>query len=188
MSAIDAAIIKALVEHIGMDPDSVPTNQSGSHGTPIPVEWKVMDASGRKALVFTIPEGKQLNDYLPPGTRLFLNNNQTIGEGTREGPADSFIIKYDTDGMGHCQGFQGGSSITDDTGILPINDNEYYITITVKESDDIPLPDNKTTGFFIPNSTDAIFTAIRALLTHIRVEIKKVNAGLEEVKEKLLTE
>ena len=164
MSAIDAAIIKALVEHIGMDPDSVPTSQSSSRGTPIPVEWKVRDINPGKALVFTIPEGKRLEYYLPPGTRLFLNNNQTAYEGTYEGSADSFIVNHESDDKARCYGVCSGMDLT---YFIERNNNEYVIELAAKESGDLPLPDNKTTGFFIPNSSDAFPTAIRALLSYI---------------------
>jgi hypothetical protein len=167
-TTIDAAIIKALVEHIGMDPDSVPTNQSSLRGTPIPVEWKVRDNNPGKVLSFTIPEGKQLKYYLPPGTRLFLNNNQTMFEGDYEGPSDLFIVNYESDDKGKCYGVCSDM----ETGChIDRNDNEYVLSITEKDSGDLPLPDNKTTGFFIPNSPDALPTAIRALLTHIGFEV-----------------
>ena len=44
-TTIDAAIIRALVEHIGMDPGSVGTG-SASRGTPIPVSWAISSAEG----------------------------------------------------------------------------------------------------------------------------------------------
>ena len=128
-TSIDAAMIKALVEHIGMDPDSVPTNQS-SRGTPIPVEWKVIDTNPGKVLAFAIPEGKQLKYYLPPGTRLFLNNNQTMYEGTYEGSADSFVINHESDDKARCYGVCSGMDLT---YFIERDNNEYIIELTGKE-------------------------------------------------------
>ena len=61
MACIDAAIIKALVEHIGMNPDDIPTAGGGgssgtSTATVIPVTWS--DSAGK--LFFTIPEGHDI--------------------------------------------------------------------------------------------------------------------------------
>ena len=59
MSSIDAAIIKALVEHIGMNPDEVPTGGS-STDTIIPVTWSTQNVDGYDMLAFSLPEGSEI--------------------------------------------------------------------------------------------------------------------------------
>ena len=56
MSCIDSAIIKALVEHIGMDPDSV----GGSSATTsvINATWSTIKIGGNDLLAFELPEGQ----------------------------------------------------------------------------------------------------------------------------------
>ena len=60
MSSIDAAIIRALVEHIGMNPDEVPTGGS-STDTVIPVTWSTQNVDGYDMLAFSLPEGQKIN-------------------------------------------------------------------------------------------------------------------------------
>ena len=168
MSAIDAAIIKALVE------------QSSSRGIPIPVEWRIGNRDGNKILEFTIPKGQILEYYLPVGTRLFLKNNQTMYEGTYDDDADSIIVNHETNVKALLWGVCNGMDMRYK---IESNDSEddgtyiFSVELTMKEgSSEIPLPDNKTTGFFIPNTIDAFPTAIRAVLNHIKDEIDNVKS------------
>ena len=169
MSVVDAAIIKALVEHIGMDPDSVGTG-SASRGTPIPVSWAISSADEMTFLKFTIPEGKTLQEYIPPGTRLYLNNNQTRYEGMyNNANVDSFLVQYESTNKVVLTGTCGTVNVRfymESNGVE--EDGSYVIEIATKEGTvNIPLPDNTTTGFFVPNPSETVGLTIRSLVEFI---------------------
>ena len=169
MSVVDAAIIKALVEHIGGDPDSVGTG-SASRGTPIPVSWAITSAEGMTFLKFTIPEGKTLQEYIPPGTRLYLNNNQTRYEGMyNNANVDSFLVQYESTNKVVLTGTCGTVNVRfymESNGVE--EDGSYVIEIATKEGTvNIPLPDNTTTGFFVPNPSETVGLTIRSLVEFI---------------------
>ena len=168
-TTIDAAIIKALVEHIGMNPDDVGTG-SASRGTPIPVSWAISSADGMTFLKFTIPEGKTLQEYIPPGTRLYLNNNQTMYEGKNNNAnIDSFIVQYESTNKVVLTGTCGIVNVRfymQSNGIY--GDGSYIIEAAVKEGTaNIPLPDNTTTGFFVPNPYETVGLTIRSLVSFV---------------------
>ena len=56
MSCIDAAIIRALVEHIGMDPDSV--GSSSATTSVINATWSTIKTGEYDMLAFKLPEGQ----------------------------------------------------------------------------------------------------------------------------------
>ena len=67
MSCIDSAIIKALVEHIGMNPDDVPVGGDSSHADiPIDVNWSTYEGSnGYTYYRIDYPDGingRQINE------------------------------------------------------------------------------------------------------------------------------
>ena len=168
-TTIDAAIIRALVEHIGMDPGSVGTG-SASRGTPIPVSWAITSAEGMTFLKFTIPEGKTLQEYIPPGTRLYLNNNQTRYEGMyNNANVDSFLVQYESTNKVVLTGTCGTVDVRfymESNGLE--DDGSYIIEAAVKEGTvNIPLPDNTTTGFFVPNPSETVGLTIRSLVEFI---------------------
>ena len=158
-TTIDAAIIKTLVEHVG----------DSSRGISIPVSWQKGTVEGEATyLKFTLPEGKSLKQYLLPGTRLYLNNNQTGYEGTYTDNIDSFIIEYSSGGTAKLYGICGAVEVIHQIYEDESDSNAFTVEITTKEGIvDIPLPDNKTTGFFVPNSPDTISLVVRALSTYI---------------------
>ena len=169
MATIDAAIIRALVEHIGMDPGSVGTG-SASRGTPIPVSWAISSADGMTFLKFTIPEGKTLQEYIPPGTRLYLNNNQTRYEGMyNNANVDSFLVQYESTNKVVLTGTCGTVNVRfyiESNGVE--DDGSYIIEVAMKEGTvNIPLPDNTTTGFFVPNPSETVGLTIRSLVEFI---------------------
>lgn len=168
-TTIDAAIIKALVEHIGMNPDDVGTG-SASRGTPIPVSWAISSADGMTFLKFTIPEGKTLQEYLPPGTRLYLNNNQTSYEGMyNNANIDSFIVQYESTNKAILTGTCGTVNVKLCIELNGMDgDGSYAVEETVKEGIvNIPLPDNTTTGFFVPNPSETIGLTICSLVKFV---------------------
>ena len=57
MSCIDSAIIKALVEHIGMNPDEIPTGGANSP-TLINATWSTKTVDGMNSVAFKLPEGQ----------------------------------------------------------------------------------------------------------------------------------
>ena len=59
MTCIDSAIIKALVEHIGMNPDEIPTGGSADTKTLFNATWSTKNVDSRDLLAFTLPEGEK---------------------------------------------------------------------------------------------------------------------------------
>ena len=76
MSCIDAAIIKALVEHIGMDPEDVPvgdTTQSHATDEKLNVTFSTGELDGTNVIKVEAPD--YIYDFILPGDVLIVENN-----------------------------------------------------------------------------------------------------------------
>ena len=140
MSCIDAAIIKALVEHIGGNPDDV---VSGDGNNAIQVVW----GRGKSDLITSLDHDVR-TFTLPPG--------ESITTGT-------CLKFYSKDGEKFDYFYCTYFNISANTGQYTfkiLNGAEPYFTITIVRIDDIcycvdldetdyvDIPDNKTTGVF----------------------------------------
>ena len=154
MTCIDAAIIKALVEHIGGNPDDVVVG-GGSNESFIPIQWTTVEKNGYNLVGFTLPDGVKLQD----GDRLVLNITDDGEKYTFIGYLSDSVAT--TDGPYQSYTFTGvksGMKFELDT------DSSVYICnkIAIPEVMDA-LPDNQSTG--ISHSDDPlrliIFKCIR---------------------------
>ena len=152
MSCIDAAIIKALVEHVGMDPNSVHTHI----GTNIPATWNTKQ-EGTMSVKPYVGFKLSTNETLPVGTRIRLGNNIS----------DMFIIDYDSVedyyiicGNGHIN-----------TRVRKADDGFYWIQTTIPST----LPNNTTTGLFKLDATGDLISPIIEILKMIRMLKMTIN-------------
>ena len=154
MSSIDAAIIKALVEHIGMNPDEVPTGGS-STDTIIPVTWSTQNVDGYDMLAFSLPEGQKIN-Y---GTCLKLT-----GDGNNVTETEWCL--YCVSNLSDTYRFRAFGKVFPftKTGNLYVAD-EIAVGMNIQA-----IPDNSTTGLFkISNNEmmnqafELIFDAINSM-------------------------
>ena len=134
MSCVDSAIIKALVEHIGMNPDDVPVGGSSSDSNPIFLDatWSIND---NDEFTFILPEGPRFG----VGSVIKLiaddNSNTFIGYCVGESTSDEGIL-YD---------IRESGDLTSSFGVL-LKDGAYRI----EEFADTKLitPDNSTSGIY----------------------------------------
>ena len=154
MSCIDAAIIKALVEHIGMNPDDITTGGTSSSSI-IPATWSYKSVGdGNSAIAFTLPEGYEIK----LGTCLKLK-----GKNYENWAKDSVLFCYEISSSGNQVRFRNPKVSTTFT----LNNGVYvssncYIDIHVER-----MPDNETTGLFTATSTAIIEDAIHWIIYRI---------------------
>ena len=149
MSCVDAAIIKALVEHIGMDPDSVGSSNGSSV---INATWGTgtIPETSYTCRTFTLPAGESIK----LGTCLKLYNKD-------KEQVDYFYctsIQIESDVVLYAfYGLNCDSSFT-----LARNNNIYYcngLSISIYAD----VPDNNTTGVFNLGG-EVLSTAVAHLL------------------------
>jgi hypothetical protein len=133
MSCVDSAIIKALVEHIGMNPDSV----VGSGGGIIPTTWTTVNIENKDYTAFTLPTGVEIKR----GSCLVLKGKGEIAPYTR--------IEYYCTMLGEIDGmptYEFSSYLVNPIQIV-FRDGKYVI-ISNGFSDNFEIPDNNDYGFF----------------------------------------
>ena len=138
MSSIDAAIIKALVEHIGGNPDEIPDGAIGEGGGD---EYKIYDQ-----ITITINDKVKLSSSIP----LFylIRHGHIIRLKTTTGETIDYICKSITDGMYGFGTVDGTSSAS-----CNIDSSSTEVSINLKYSNaDFEAPDNVSTGYMIPQS------------------------------------
>ena len=138
MSTIDAAIIKALVEHIGMDPDSIPSGDGSTSGSTVDETWDNVDWSSMESNsdIF-IPTKITIDGTEYVGLQVNKGNDASIAIGTRmyiaqkDGTLHQMIlVNNDNDvrvftGQTISYGSEGGRHVSDGT----IAFNEYHDTV-----------------------------------------------------------
>ena len=146
MATIDSAIIKALVEHIGLNPDDVHTHI----GTNIPATWNTKQDSGMSTKTYV---GFKLstNETLPVGTRIRLGDNIP----------DMFILEYVSSEDYYIIG--GNGKI--DAYVRKADDGFYWIQTTIPST----LPNNATTGLFKLDATGDLISPIIEIIKMIRI-------------------
>lgn len=146
MTTIDSAIIKALVEHIGLNPDDVTTGATSTSNL-IPVTWSLTKIeSNTYALAFTLPEGYQIKR----GTCLKVKGI-TYSEGwTTNTVLYCDFVSDDGTEFSFRNAKVNNVDFTLQNGLYVGNENcllEYQIGA---------VPNNETTGLFNPTVEDAI--------------------------------
>lgn len=154
MTCIDAAIIKALVEHIGGNPDDVVVGGS-STDTIIPVTWSTQTVDKYEMLAFSIPDGSDIKI----GTCLKLT-----GDG--HNVTEKEWCLYCVSNLSNTYRFRTPGKTFDftKTGDLYVAD-EIAVGMNIQA-----IPDNSTTGLFkISNNEmmnqafETIFLAINSM-------------------------
>ena len=184
MSCVDAAIIKALVEHIGMDPDDVPIgggSTGGSHAEEfmtIPDQvikaftWETYNQAG-----YLYPAAKITDDSIPvrvlqEGDVLRLKNYDgsdtyrdyivSVVRGSNivltkpDGNSVNMLIKTDSNGINRW---------------VLVDDAIHESGIGVANV----LPDNINTGFFRPTYKGSTWQLIRSVFNYVTWLIGEVN-------------
>ena len=184
MSCVDAAIIKALVEHIGMDPDDVPIgggSTGGSHAEEIMTmpdkviktfEWVKWSQGG-----YNYPAAKITDDSIPvrvlqEGDVLRLKNYDgsdtyrdyivSVVRGSNivltkpDGNSVNMLIKTDSNGINRW---------------VLVDDAIHESGIGVANV----LPDNINTGFFRPTYKGSTWQLIRSVFNYVTWLIGEVN-------------
>ena len=154
MSCIDAAIIKALVEHIGMNPDEIGGSASN---TLINATWTTVEYENENRLAFTLPEGETITI----GTRLRLpcsDPDKTV--------LNLYCVQITTDGHYY---FRENNGVYGGIAYYHRMYNCYVSDYTCGVDSYIPeLPDNKNFGFFKSTSFDVLAPVINYIKEEIR--------------------
>ena len=145
MSSIDAAIIKALVEHIGMDPNSV-----GSNPTFLNATWSINEID---EFTFTLPEGQSLE----VGSAIKLTTTDGVTTVSMY-----CVNKTTTDGTTTYE-LRTSTDLTDYMSI-GLEDGVY---ITRIKSTNVNTPDNITTGIYNITIDDVIKLLMEVIRTTI---------------------
>ena len=147
MSCIDAAIIKALVEHIGGNPDDVTVGGGDSY---VPVQWREYEMEGYNFAGFTLPDGVELQygDKITLVLSMGGKSEKMIGylneiTGEYGKPATEFVF-----------------TCMNKVFVFALNStHQAYICDDLAMSMSIDaLPDNKSTG--ISRSSDPVIPVI----------------------------
>ena len=144
MSSIDAAIIKALVEHIGGDSSGIPDGAIGGGGgrTYLDATWSTVEQeTGGPRLTFTLPEGETIG--IGTGVQLRGDSGQhqvmyCIKEDVNEDGQKYFAFKY-LDNLS-----TGGQAIWIEDGVY----RTRWATLNTL------TPDNINSGIFKPSLED----------------------------------
>ena len=168
MTTIDSAIIKALVEHIGLNPDDVTTGGTSTSSI-IPVTWSFRKIeSNRYALAFTLPEGYKIKlgtclklkgiEYgnWTKSTVLYCKNVSSDGTELTFRNAKITMVKFT---------LQDGLYVSNENCMLEEHIDE--------------LPNNETTGLFSYNTLETIEGTIEWIFWKIRY----LNARIDELRE-----
>ena len=153
MATIDAAIIKALVEHIGMDPDDV---GSGSSSSIINATWSTKEVEGKEGIVFTLPSGVELKNL----TQLRVSLKAT--------PA--YIHTYyllqtmEDDGIPVYM-FKTLSTTLESVLEVRFMDGAY---LTMLQADEIAVPDNNKTGLFVGDNLTGLAHAVGDIIGRMK--------------------
>jgi hypothetical protein len=152
-TTIDAAIIKALVEHIGGNPDDVVVG--GSTETILPAIWtKHTDGDGLEFVHFTLPDGYEIKI----GDAIILYNPNTI----ELLKIRTFYYVSDNPRMGthSFTSFDNGTIETIEVG--KYDDDTYFIPSVIFS--DYDMPDNDKYGFLSFENVADCIRFIRHLL------------------------
>ena len=157
MSCIDAAIIKALVEHIGMNPEDV---VGGGGSSMIQAEW----SNNSDEIRVQLPEGTKIDI----GTGIILS----LAEG---GPFGLYCMSIDKDTSGTKTQYTFKSG-QDSATIKMINEGAYY-TLDIPFEALTGLPDNQSTGIFNLTGIAQIAEVLKQIIMRLHKTIDGINTG-----------
>ena len=133
MSCVDSAIIKALVEHIGMNPDDVPVGGGAGDSNPtfLDATWSIND---NDEFTFILPEGQRFG--VGSVIKLIANDNSNtfIGYCVGESTSDEGIV-YD---------IRESGNLISSFGVL-LKDGVYRTEFAGTK---LITPDNSTSGIY----------------------------------------
>ena len=156
MSSIDAAIIKALVEHIGMNPDDIGGGGGGD-------EYKIFDY-----ITITINDKVILHSSMP--LAYLIRHGHIIRLKTTTGETIDYICKSITGTLYVFSSVDGTSSSS-----CYIDSSSTEVSINLKYSNvDFEAPDNVSTGYMAPRSS--IGVALEGLSGNYIDLLARVNA------------
>ena len=143
MSCVDAAIIKALVEHIGGNPDDVVVG--GGASSMIPATWSIENIESKDHISFTLPAGAEIK----VGTCLLLKAKGDV--------ASYGTIKYYCTLVGRendMPAYQFTAKLDSFADIMVFYMGNRYV-FSNQYRDEYELPDNKNGGLLAFESTAA---------------------------------
>ena len=149
MSCIDAAIIKALVEHIGMNPDDV---VGGGGSSMIQAEWS--NNSG------------QINVKLPEGTKIDIGTGFVVCLAAG-GPLGFYCTNIDDSGVKTQYTFASGQ---DSAQVKFIDEGTHY-SVSIPLDALTGLPDNVSTGMFNLTGTAQIVEVLKQIIMRLHKTI-----------------
>ena len=149
MATIDAAIIKALVEHIGMDPDDVGGNPDSINSGVRPATWMTVDAGDHQVVAFSLPDVVELKygdtiilgDLMTGDRPKEFYLTQILYPGTDEN--SSQYMKYRFEGVHDNNIAYLSVNMAEVEGRMLYGCDKLYMGENMAG-----LPDNKTTGLF----------------------------------------
>ena len=145
MSSIDSAIIKALVEHIGLDPGSV-----GSNPTFLNATWSINE---KDEFTFTLPEGQSLE----VGSAIKITS--------KDGVMTLILYCVNKTTSDNTTMYELRSS-DDLTNVMTIGLEDGVYTTRIK-STNVNTPDNITTGIYNITIDDVIKLLMEVIRTTI---------------------
>ncbi len=152
MTTIDAAIIKALVAHIGGDPNTVPDGTIGGGGVSSSYLNATWDVDDKSELTFTLPEGQVFD--IGSIIRLKATTGQSLEV--------ICVSKYTTDGDERVYYNLRQVSDLSDFGNLVLEPEGYYGTRFKTTS--LVMPDNVTSGILDKPSYDVLVKMLMAVI------------------------
>ena len=173
MTCIDAAIIKALVEHIGGNPDDVVGDSGSNSDVPLDITWKLENKDlGNGEQTFYIA---RVNKDTPirPGAILKFRNNINVADSTYS----YLCIGYEADSSNLI--FTAGSVdqniIATKFGLDELSSYYYYAFDFGTIREDF-IPDQIITGVFQINTIESTRFAFRALATNTSARLNALEA------------
>ena len=164
MATIDSAIIKALVEHIGLNPDNV--GDVGNLGNKIiPVEWSAQFPTSKTDSCLVFPVSTEIKR----GDILVLSKAQT-SDGPISTSHDNILIctHVDTELV-----FQLGGNFTKTYTFKKDNVKKIWYCLDITCNSNLSssmfqtVPDNITTGLFRYDNVTTLTTCIIDILYHL---------------------
>ena len=153
MSVIDAAIIKALVEHIGGNPDDVVVGGSSGRSF-LQAEWSTLS---NDILIFTLPEGQKIEI----GTAIRIHIDEMGQE-----PLTYYCCEIGKDISDRTK--YVFRSPEDSAAVEIVDETTHFKTNM--SSDKVNLPDNTTYGLYNVSTVSDLVSLVMWLLRKAREE------------------
>ena len=151
-TTIDSAIIKALVEHIGMDSYTV----GGSSSSIINATWSTKEVEGKEGIVFTLPSGVKLKNLTQ--LRFTYKETPTIVL------TCYLLMTMEDDGI---PVYLFKTLVSSLESVLEVRfmDGEYF---TMLSTDTFAVPDNNKTGLFVGDNLSGLAHAVSDIIGRMK--------------------